>query len=111
MSILFGQTHAIKVFSGAHWEMGRYIKDQAVESTIVADVQPMTGKEITDLNIGRKNVGKIKIYYNSELNIAQEDTNITGDIIEWGGNDYELIAKLTYNNNLINHYKYIGELR
>lgn len=111
MSILFGKSHTLKVYSNNHYENGWLIKDQSTESTIIADVQPMTGEEINNLNIGRENVGKIKIYYNDELNITKEGTDIIGDIVEWNGEDYELIAKLNYDNNLINHYKYIGELR
>jgi len=113
MGILFPKTHTytLKTYTTGEYVTGRYIEGQLDIKTIEADIQPMTDKEVEAMNIGRKNLGKIKIYISTQLKIANETTKQNGDIITWNGEDYELISEDIRDNNLINHYKYIGEIR
>lgn len=90
---------------------GRWIENAPDTITIIASVQPVTGKELESLNIGREELGKVKIYTDDTLYISDEGNNRSGDIITWQGDNYEIIAEGKNRNNIINHNKYIGELR
>jgi hypothetical protein len=119
MGILFGGYKTLTVYSEGHYENGRWREGPSTENTILADIQPITGEELKSLNVGRENVGKIKIYTNNKLNIGQEGTSISDNVVKWINGDkitwnneiYELIAEEIRDNNILNHYKYIGELR
>jgi hypothetical protein len=80
------------------------------ESTFTGNVQPMSGKEQESLPFGREDRGKVKVYSNDQLKVAKGgDTENPGDIVIYEGMKWELIYELPYQNNLIPHYKYIGE--
>jgi len=85
--------------------------------TIKASVQPISGEVVDSMGIGRRGIGKVKIYTRTELNVAGTDRGVNGDYIAWKGNNYEIIAKEKDQNRLVMvngptaHYKYVGELR
>jgi len=79
--------------------------------TFYGSVQPLTGKEIKALQIGRIDLGKVKVYTNTRLNVTEQGGNRTGDIIYWDSRKWELIDEQGNRNQLISHYKYIAEYR
>lgn len=115
--ILFPQTYIIKREDniGSYDDSGKYEPGEFTEIEIQADCQVITGKEIETLNIGRDNLGKIKIFTDEELIISETGTDGTnlrnGDIIIFQNRNYEIIQRLDFINNLIPHIEYIGELR
>lgn len=114
MSILFGKsTHKLLQRQSGRYIDGVWTEPSTIESVLFADIQPMTDFELENLLIGDKNVGKIKIYCNIDLNVMNELQNKKGDLVVWDANNetYEIIGQLKYNNNLINHNKYVAELR
>lgn len=115
MGILFGKkdTHERKIYSPGSYVDGNWIEGTSTIDFFTADIQPISGEEAESLNIGERNLGKIKIYTNVDLNISQEGSNQSGDIITWTGDGkkYEVIGELNYDNNLLNHRKYIAEYR
>ena len=80
-------------------------------STFIGDVQPVTGKDLQALPELQTDVGLIKVYSNSQLNVSEQGTSNSGDIVLWQGKRWELVKELPYQNDLIEHFKYIGELR
>ena len=82
-----------------------------VVSTFQGSVQPMSGKEINSLPVGREDTGKVKIYSDTILPVSVKDGDDSGAIVIWQSQKWEVIFELKYQNNLINHYKYIGEYR
>ena len=103
------KTYVEGVYNG---DTGLYEPGADSEIIIQANAQPVTGRELDSLDIGRNNLGKIKIYTDYELKVAIKGTGQNGDIFIFDdGFEYEVIQKLPYNSNIINHNKYIAEIR
>ena len=97
--------------TGSYDNSGKYIPGENTPDTIQADCQPEdTNNDLESAITGRKNLGRIKIYTDEILNVADETTGQNGDIIEFDGDDYEIISK-GKRSTLIPHNKYYGELR
>lgn len=107
MSVLFPENVTIIQRTGSYGATGIWSETQS-QITITGDVQPMTDLEIESLNIGQRQLGKVKLYSNELLNISDGTAN--GDIVLFNGEYYELINQ-QIRTKLISHYKYIGELR
>jgi len=82
-----------------------------VSSTFNGTVQPMTGKDLELVEVGREDRGKVKIYSDIRLNVGIAGSDKSGDVVEWQGEKWEIIQEMKFQNNLINHYKYFGEFR
>lgn len=76
--------------------------------TFTGSVQPTTGKDLEFLPVGREDIGTIKIYSDTQLNVAIAGTNKSGDIVVWEGQRWECIQEMKFQNGLIEHYKYIA---
>lgn len=109
MSTLFPKTIVVRRPTGSY--VAGIWTETTTSSTFEGSVQPITGKELEALQIGRKDIGKVKIYSSSELNVSLEGKANTGDVVEAHGSLWEIISRLPYQNDLIPHYKYIGEHR
>lgn len=113
--IFFPKTYNIVNFKGKY-EDGVYKEYRTPIISIIADVQPMTSKQIVSLDIGRKELGKIKIYTDEKLHEATEKNENgfkqNGTYLKFSNNEwYEVIQNIIYSGGLINHNKYIAELR
>lgn len=114
--VLFPSTYTIKrkASTGYVDTHGHYVAGSQSTFNVQADCQSLTAKELEVLNIGRKDLGKIKIFCDTELLICQQGINGTnlqnGDLITYLSEDYEIIQKQKF-GNLIPHYEYIAELR
>lgn len=106
----FRTTVSVKRKTGDYVK-GRWTPDADVNATITASVQPITGKELESLNIGREELGKVKVYTDDTLYISDEGNERSGDWIIWQGDYYEAIGEQKNKNNIINHHKYICEYR
>lgn len=116
--VLFGSTYTIKrtPAEGYYNNSGLYIEGSPEANTsIIADIQSLTSKELESLNIGRDDLGKIKIFSDTELLVALagEDGNYlqNGDKVTFLNDDYEIIQRVPFVNNIIPHFEYIAELR
>ena len=109
MSVLFPKTINYIAVTGSRVK-GKWSGSET-PGTFTGNVQPLTGRELDVVQVGRKDIGKVKVYANQSLNVSVEGSNTPGDIIIWQGGRWEIIAKLPYQNDLINHYKYIAEFR
>lgn len=114
MSILFPEVQNTKTSTGSAYVKGVWTLGSETETDIIIDVQPMTDREIDSLEIGRRDIGKIKAYSNIELKVSTEGTENSGDTIIWRNKEYEIIKKEEHFNSFfseLNHYKYIAEYR
>jgi len=111
MSILFGKNYKIYRKSKGEHVRGVWIEGKPFEGTIKADIQTLDPREIQGLNIGREDTEKIKIYTDDVLIISEEGTKQNGDIVLFRDKDYEVISYAPHQNDIINHNKYIAELR
>jgi hypothetical protein len=96
---------------------GIFTYDDGEPYEILASVQPISGEVVDSMGVGRRGIGKVKIFTQTELNVTGTDNGVLGDYVSWKGNNYEIIAKEKDQNRLINlngptnHYKYVAELR
>lgn len=116
--ILFGSDYVIKrnQADGYYDNSGVYVAGTIIaDFTVEADCQSMSAKEIESLNIGKDNLGKIKIFCDTELIIAVPGTDgydlQNGDRIVFLDDEYEIIKRIPFINNVISHFEYIGEIR
>lgn len=109
MSTLFPSSISIKQVTGSR-SGGKWVP-VITEVTFTGSVQPVSAHELLALDIGRQNVGKLKIYSNSKIFVSRTATDKSGDLILWDGKLYEVIQENYYANGLIPHYKYFAELR
>jgi len=107
--ILFPKTYTIYTANSGSFVNGHWVNGTPTTSTFIADIQPLSDKEINSLNIGRKELGKIKI--NTDSNLTIQDTNKTGDLIAFNGVKYEIIAQSKWEVGLIPHNEYVAEYR
>ena len=113
MSTLFPTTITYETHGIGKRVNGIYEPGKTTTSTFAGSVQPMSGKEIESLSVGRQDTGKVKIYSNIQLAVStQGETTIEpGAVVLWDGKKWEVIQEFGYFNGLIPHYKYIGEYR
>lgn len=116
--ILFGQTYTIKrnQANGYYDNSGNYIIGTvSSDFTVTADCQSISAKELESLNTGQDNLGKIKVFCDTELIVSIPGTDgnnlQSGDRIVFLTDEYEIIQRLPFVNNIISHYEYIAELR
>lgn len=113
MSTLFPKSITYETHGQGKRINGIYEPGTTTTSQFLGSVQPMSGKEIESLSVGRQDTGKIKIYSDRQLPVSdQGSTDLEpGAIISWQNQNWEVIQELNYQNGIIPHYKYIGELR
>jgi hypothetical protein len=109
MSTLFPETISYNQVTGSYVE-GVWTPGSA-GSTFEGSVQPLNGKDLQSLNIGREDRGLVKVYSGSRLNVSLEGSNKSGDEVIWKGQIWEIVRELQYQNDLIPHYKYFAEYR
>lgn len=103
----FGQNIDGIAFTGGDYDTdGVYIEPPGTPFTIVASIQPTTGKDLDAVPENRRSSAAFKIYTSSELQIADAGEQNSDELTIFG-KQYEVIAKLPWQNNLLNHYKYI----
>ena len=109
--IMFPKAYILKSYEPGDFVKGKFIPGAQFSRSIEADVQPLTGKELESLNIGRQELGKVKTFTDEVLTLSEEGTTQNSDIIVYDEDNYEIIARLKYDSDLINHNKYIAEIR
>jgi hypothetical protein len=107
----FRKPYTVKRMSGGTRVEGKWIPGTYSDITVTMSVQPVIGRELESINIGRQNLGKVKCYTDDELQISEPKKDYTGDIVIFQGDWYEIIARQPWQSGLINHFKYFGEFR
>jgi hypothetical protein len=77
----------------------------------VGSIQPLSNRDAVALNIGRHDLGKVLVFSDRQLQETKKGTTLTGDLIDYGGQDYELIQENTHSGTLLPHWTYTAELR
>ncbi len=107
----FRKNYTIKRKAQGSYVKGIWTPGAVTEVTIKASFQPVGSDDISALAIGRKDIGKIKGYSDTLLNITDITAGTTGDIVVYNGKEYEVIYLDKNRSDVINHYKYIAEYR
>jgi Fe-S cluster assembly scaffold protein SufB len=87
---------------------GRWVEpDDLFEETILASVQPLTGREIDLVPQGRRNCDSAKLISESALKTVEVTNNSNPDIVVLNGERYEVHSVSEWQNNVLNHYEYV----
>lgn len=111
MSTLFPTIITIETESGGRYDpaTGKWIPGTLSSITFEGSVQPMAGREVKSYEYLRQDVGYMKIYSSSQLNINIRGGDNSGDVVLWQGDRWELVKELKFQNSLIPHYKYFAQ--
>lgn len=83
------------------------VEGEETTFTIEASVQPLSGSDIRLLPENRREEELTKIYTDSELRASEKGSAGNCDIVVIKGRDYEVVTEFPWENNVINHFKYI----
>ena len=108
---MFPKTINYEYHSPGAYVNGIWTPGATQSTTFEGSVQALTAKDMQSLPVGRQDVGMVKIYADIELPMSTEGGNDAGAIVLWESKRYEIIQKMDFQNDLIEHYKYIGALR
>ncbi|MDD5034852.1 MAG: hypothetical protein PHE55_08855 [Methylococcaceae bacterium] len=75
--------------TGSYASLGRYTEGAETSATIVAHVQPISGRDLIQVEEGRRANAIITIYSKTELKTG-DDTGVQPDTVTFGGEDYEV---------------------
>lgn len=103
--------HTANDTTGYYNDDGDWVPGESSDENtfFLGSVQPASGKEIESLPTGRNDSGKVKIYSDRILPVSKEGGAEAGAIVFWKGQKWEVIYDATYANDLLPHYKYIGQ--
>lgn len=110
MSLFNSVTLSVQNYTGAYVS-GRYVETlDGAAFTVTGTWQPFRGDE-TQVGIeGRRTKSAYNLFTNSDLRIDKQDINGTSTLrstISFGGDEYEIIDKQSWNNRLIPHFQYL----
>lgn len=105
----FRQPVTIHRLTGGSYVNGRYVEGSSSDISIMASIQPADEKDMSKvidlLPEGRRQSGLYRLYTSTRLNALQNTQN--PDIAIVDGMQFEVIMEASWQNNVINHYKYI----
>jgi len=111
MAVMFPKAYNIKTSQAGNYINGRWVEGAKVSNTIIGNAFPMTSDQVARLDIGDKNIGKISLITDQDLNISNKTDQTRGDYIQFSdGMWYELIA-VNLHKGILPHKTYIGEYR
>ena len=91
---------------------GEWIDGAPVSVPFVGDIQPMSNRDVVALNVGRHDLGKVRIFSETELKeTSTGGSPARGDLVTFRGNNYEVIQENSHVNDIIGHFEYVGEYR
>jgi len=102
----FRQSITLKRRTGTgSFTKGIFTDSGTSDITIQGSIQPLKADEMELLPEGRRDSEAFRIYTDTKLFPANDDTKLNADRVVLGGKEYEVLACATWQNNVINHYK------
>lgn len=107
----FGTTYTLRRYEAGEYVKGRWVAGGTyTETSIIASIQPVTGKERELLPEGERTKEVIRIYTKYGLRQAIEQQNVKGDQISYKGRVYEvrMVETWDFDWNDMAHFKAIA---
>jgi hypothetical protein len=96
-------------FTGGGRVDGKWVSGSTTPLEIKASIQPLTAKEMQSLPEGRRASGQAyRLYSDDVLQTVQNNPDEQPDQVTLYSEQYELYSSKVWNNDIINHYKYIA---
>lgn len=117
MGVFFGEDIEAVEYTFVQNKMS-ITKTAGTPYTIQADIQPETGDDEAYTFVsspqGRKSIGLVKVFTDTALTVSKEGQTLTGTVLSWEGEKWEVIQELDYHKNsfftLVDHFKYVAQL-
>jgi hypothetical protein len=103
----FRKTVTIKRKAAGAYANGFFQPGNETAISIQASVQPAGERDLQLLPEGRRAAGAFRLFTQSVLQIAQEGTGKNSDVALIEGAEYEVMAEMPWQNNLIPHRVYV----
>ena len=87
---------------------GRTTIASYTDVSTVGSMQPFTGKVPEALVNLKTAKGLIDVYCDDALKVAEPGGTVKGDIVTFDGGRWEVVAKSTHNQQIINHFHYLA---
>ncbi len=103
----FRKPLTINRVAGAY-DHGKWVEGDTIDFEIQASVQPvksLSENEMQSIPEGRRQSAMFRIYTNTELLTTEIDQQPDRAMIN--GEEFELFVSNPWQNNVINHYKYV----
>lgn len=104
---VFNRDITIRQLTGGQFINGRYVEGSESEITIRASIQPLKSVNENVMMIlpeGRRMSRAYRVYTSTELN-SLDSENPDKAVID--NEEYEILQDNIWQNNIINHYRYI----
>lgn len=92
--------------SGGDYSRGKWAGESETTSTIYGSIQPATGRQRSNVPEGYDSTSALECITDTELTIAEAEGQ-RGDVITWNGDEYEVVGREPWQNDVLNHYAYI----
>jgi hypothetical protein len=103
----FRQERTVKRFTGGGYDAsGFYNEGTESQFPIKCSVQNPKGQEMMLLDENRRDTAVFRIYADTQLFTASKSSQNPDRVVLDDG-DYEVVKVMPWQNNIINHYKYL----
>lgn len=92
--------------NAGYYTNGRWSQTDGTLNQLYASVQPTNERDLKTLPEGRYQHDSYTLFSSWGGLVTYEDTS-TGDKVIINGEEYETVSRRPWQNNVINHYKYI----
>lgn len=102
----FRQSHTLHRLSTGGYVDGVWVESGETDIPITASIQPATGKDLLNLEQGRRNGAVYAVYTDTAIQTAEQGASPTkADQLTIGGIRFEAVHVKPWQNNVINHYR------
>ena len=106
----FRQSHTLYRAQAGSYVDGTWVTPGFDSIAITASIQPATGKDLVNVEEGRRQGGVFAVYTDTALQITRQatvaaDPGTVADQLEIGGIRYEAVHVEPWQNNVIPHYR------
>ncbi len=106
----FRQAHNLFRPQGGDYVDGYWVETGENTIAITASIQPATGKDLQNVEEGRRNSGVFAVFTSTEIRTAEQatasaDPGTEADELVINGQRYEAVHVEPWANNVINHYR------
>ena len=101
----FRQAHTLKRLTGSYVD-GVWVEASEADIAITASIQPATGKDLQNLEQGRRNGAVYAVFTDTAIQLTEQGATPTkADQLTIGGIRHEAVHVEPWANNVIPHYR------
>ena len=106
----FRQAHTLFRPQAGSYVDGHMVVPGFDSIAITASIQPATGKDLQNVDEGRRNSGVFAVFTSTEIRTTEQatasaDPGTEADELEINSQRYECVHSEPWQNNVINHYR------